>query len=79
MPYDNLDKVKPGAPLYSCAVGLFFCHKVGSVVAVLAGEMTFKHPLHNTMLRGQAVQLKLDDARMAEKPVLFAGGRPILF
>jgi hypothetical protein len=79
VPYENLDHVKPGQPLYSCAIGLFFCKKVGSVVAVLSGELLFKHPLHNNMIRGQAVQLRLDDVKIAEKPVLFAGGRPILF
>lgn len=79
VPYENLAKVKAGAPLYGCALGLFFCHRIGHVVALLPGEMQLKHPLHNTMLRGQAVQLQLDDARLAEKPVLFVGGRPILF
>jgi hypothetical protein len=78
-PYDNVDKVKPGAPLYACAVGLFFCTRVGKVVTVLAGETLFKHPLNNTMLRGQSVQLQLDDPKTGERPVLFAGGRPVLF
>ncbi len=78
-PYDNVDKVKPGAPLYACAAGLFFCTRVGKVVSVLAGETLFKHPLNNTMLRGQSVQLQLDDPKMGERPVLFAGGRPVLF
>ena len=78
-PYDNVDKVKPNAPLYACAVGLFFCTRVGKVVSVLAGETLFKHPLNNTMLRGQSVQLQLDDPKTGERPVLFAGGRPVLF
>jgi hypothetical protein len=79
VPYDNMSKVKAGAPLYSCGLGLFFCRHVGQVVAVLSGEMSFKHPLHNTMLRGQSVQVQLDNPHAAERTVLFAGGRPILF
>lgn len=79
VPYDNLDHAKPGAPLYSCALGMFFCSRVGTVEAVLAGEMTVKHPLHNTMLRGQSVQVALTDPKAAERKVLFAGGRPLLF
>jgi hypothetical protein len=79
VPYDNLSKVKAGAPLYSCSLGLFFCRRVGQVAAVLTGEMSFKHPLHNTMLRGQSVQVQLDNPHAAERAVLFAGGRPILF
>jgi hypothetical protein len=79
VPYENLDHVKAGTPLYSCWTGLFFCHKAGTVVDVLSGEMTVKHPLHNQMMRGQSVQVQLTDPRAAERNVLFAGGRPILF
>ena len=49
------------------------------MVALLAGEMVYKHPLHNTQLRGQPVQVQLADVHDAERKVLFAGGRPILF
>jgi hypothetical protein len=79
VPYENLDHVKPGAPLYGCAAGLFFCRKVGQVVDVLGGEMSVKHPLHNQLMRGQSVQVQLSDPRAAEKKVLFVGKRPIIF
>jgi hypothetical protein len=79
VPYDNLDRIKPGAPVYGCAVGPLFCKKVGSVVALLDGEMAYKHPLHNSQLRGQPVQLALGNMHDAERKVLFVGGRPILF
>jgi hypothetical protein len=79
VPYDNLDRVKPGTPLYGCAVGPLFCHRVGSVVALLGGEMLYKHPLHNSQLRGQPVQIQLTNGSDAERKVLFVGGRPILF
>jgi hypothetical protein len=79
VPYENLDRAKPGAPIYGCWLGPLFCKRVGSVVAVLAGEMAYKHPLHNSQLRGQPVQIQLTDVRDAERKVLFVGGRPILF
>lgn len=79
VPYDNVDRMRPGAPLYGCAVGPLFCHRVGSVVSLLSGEMAFKHPLHNTQLRGQPVQVQLDDPHDAERKVLFVGSRPVLF
>ena len=79
VPYDNADRVKAGTPLYGCAIGPLFCHKVGTVVALLGGEMLYKHPLHNTQLRGQPVQIQLTDVSDAERKVLFVGGRPILF
>ncbi|HEX9102474.1 MAG TPA: hypothetical protein VF997_09730 [Polyangia bacterium] len=79
VPYDNLDRVKPSAPVYGCAIGPLFCKKVGSIVTLLAGEMSYKHPLHNAQLRGQPVQVQLGNVRDAERKVLFVGGRPILF
>jgi uncharacterized coiled-coil protein SlyX len=79
VPYDNMGGVKPGAPLYACSMGPLFCSKVGQIVALMPGEMSFKHPLHNTQLRGQPVQVQLTDAHTAERKVLFAGGRPMLF
>ena len=47
--------------LYGCQLGMVFCHKVGTVLEVLPGEVQFKHPHSDKMLRGQMVELKLDD------------------
>jgi hypothetical protein len=79
VPYENIDRAKPGEPLYACYLGPLFCKKVGQVAAVLPGEMAYKHPLHNSQLRGQPLLVDLTDKRAAERKVLFAGGRPILF
>ena len=53
VPYENIDRIKPGTPLYACALGPLFCKRVGTVVTLLPGEMVYKHPLHNAQLRGQ--------------------------
>ena len=79
VPYENRGTVKPGAPLYACAIGPLFCHRVGSVGDVLPGETAVRHPLHNTTPRGLMVQVQLADSRAVEHKVLFAGGRPLLF
>jgi Tfp pilus assembly protein PilV len=79
VPYENLDRATAGAPLYACWLGPLFCRRVGQVTALLPGEMLYKHPLHNNQLRGQPVQVQLTDKRYAERKVLFAGGRPLLF
>ena len=76
-PYANLTKVKAGAPLYACSLGLFWCRRVGEVVKVLPGEVSLKHPMRNELLRGQSVQLRLGDAEAAEDKTLFVGGRPL--
>jgi hypothetical protein len=78
VPYSNLSNVKKGAPLYGCAMTMVFCKKVGTVVDVLPGEVTFKHPNKDKQLRGQMVELKLDSAESATDDVLFVGGRPML-
>jgi hypothetical protein len=60
---------------------MLFCYHVGEVIEVLPGEVQGKHPHRDKNLRGQLVELKLDDddADAAAADVLFAGGRPILF
>ena len=77
VPYGNLTKVEKGKNLYGCKLGMVICHKVGTVLEVLPGEVQFKHPHKDKMLRGQMVELKLDDNSAAEDDVLFVGGRPL--
>jgi hypothetical protein len=77
VPYGNLTKVEKGRSLYGCRLGMVICHKVGTVLEVLPGEVQFKHPHKDKMLRGQMVELKMDDASAAEDDVLFVGGRPL--
>ncbi len=79
VPYANLKHVKKGEPVYGCWLTMVFCGKVGSVVEVLPGEVQFKHPTRDKMLRGQMVELKLEDTSDATDDVLFVGGRPLLF
>ena len=78
VPYGNMHKVERGSSLYGCKLGMVFCHKVGSVLQVLPGEVQFKHPHRDKMLRGQMVELKLDDDESATDDVLFVGHRPLL-
>jgi hypothetical protein len=79
VPYANLKNVKKGQPVYGCWMTMVFCGKVGTVVDVLAGEVQFKHPTRDKQLRGQMVELKLDESSDATDDVLFVGGRPLLF
>jgi len=79
VPYDNLRDAKPGTPLYSCALEMVWCRQVGSVLEVLPGEVTFKHPHRDKHVRGQLVELRLDVTSAAQDDVLFAGGAPLGF
>jgi hypothetical protein len=78
VPYANLKNVKKGEPVYGCWLTMVFCGKVGTVMEVLPGEVQFKHPTRDKMLRGQMVEMKLDEDADATDDVLFVGGRPLL-
>ncbi len=78
VPYGNLENVKKGEPVYGCWLTMVFCGKVGTVIDVLPGEVQFKHPTRDKMLRGQMVELRLDEDTDATDDVLFVGGRPML-
>jgi hypothetical protein len=80
VPYSNLSTIAKGKPLYACKLGMVFCRSVGEVLDVLPGEVQFKHPHRDKMLRGQMVELKLDaqDGEAAADDVLFVGGKPLL-
>lgn len=81
VPYGNLSNLSKGTSLYACKLGMLFCYHVGEVLEVLPGEVQGKHPHRDKNLRGQLVELKLDEDEQdaAADDVLFAGGRPILF
>ena len=77
VPYANLDDVEPGAPVYACALEFFACSEVGKVIEVLPGEVAGKHPMRDKSLRGQMVELELDDHDAVAKNVLFVGSKPL--
>ncbi len=81
VPYGNLADVKAGEPLYACKLTMVFCYHVGEVIAVVPGEVQFRHPHRDKNLRGQLVEVKFDDddpaAGMEEH--LFVGGKPFIF
>lgn len=77
VPYGNLDGVVAGTPLYGCGLEMFWCHQVGVVKAVLPGEVSYKHPRREKMLRGQMIEIDLEGVASAEKDVLFVGGKPL--
>lgn len=74
----NLKNVKIGTPLYGCAWGLVWCHKVGTVKAVLDGEVQDIHPHDETVHRGLMLEIDVSDWGASEA-VLFAGAKPLWF
>ncbi len=77
VPYGNLDNVSVGTPVYACALEMVWCDRVGKVKEILPGEVNFKHPHREKMIRGQLVELDLGDRDAAEDEVLFVGDKPL--
>jgi len=79
VPYDNVENVSSGVPVYGCLVGFLWCEKVGSVTGVLDGEARGRHPIRSVELRGQLVTLDVDGAAWSRRAILYAGKKPLLF
>jgi hypothetical protein len=76
VPYENLDNVESGMPIYACRWGLILCRQVGEVRAQLKGEVTDNHPQSGNGMRGVMVELDLDDREAAGEKALFVGKKP---
>ena len=78
VPYGNLSNASKGTDLYACKLAMVGCRKVGTVVDVLPGEVQFKHPRRDKLVRGRMIELKMDDdeSAAAEDDILFAGSKP---
>ena len=74
----NLRNIKLGTPLYGCIWGLVWCHKVGTVKAVLDGEVQDIHPHDESIQRGLMVEVDVTEWG-ANETVLFAGSKPLWF
>ncbi len=79
VPYSNMKNIEKGTPLYACKLSMVWCHKVGTVRDILAGEVNVKHPNRDAMVRGQMIEMEMTDASAAQDEVLFAGHPPLGF
>jgi hypothetical protein len=77
VPYDNLEHVEKGTPLYACRFSMLVCHRAGVVLDVLPGEVVVKQPQRDSTMRGQMIEMQLDDADAARHDVLFVGDKPL--
>jgi hypothetical protein len=76
VPYENLDNVESGMPIYACRWGLVLCREVGVVRTQLSGEVTDSHPQSGSSMRGVMVEINLDDREAAGENALFVGKKP---
>jgi hypothetical protein len=78
VPYENQPAMREGTRLYACRAGVVLCFTAGVVKQYLPGEHRQDHPVYGKELRGQLVELELEDAEWAKATVLH-GNRPPLF
>jgi hypothetical protein len=79
VPYSNLERAKPGTPVYACRASFIWCHEVGKVKEVLRGEVSFKHPRRDAQLRGQMLEIQLNEKGASTEDILFIGRKPLGF
>jgi hypothetical protein len=79
VPYDNLERAKPGAKVVACRASFVVCREVGKVKEILRGEVSFKHPRRDAQMRGQMVEITMSDRAAAKEDILFVGGKPLGF
>lgn len=75
--YENASQITPGDALFACGAGLLSCARVGTVGEILPGEARGTHPTGGRAVRGQLVRVLLTDAHANERPLLYAGQKPI--
>jgi|SRR6218665_2020160 len=78
VPYENLENAAPGTSIYRCALKLLWCHEVGQVGHALRGEVSVKHPVRQTVMRGVMVELVLSDEDWAHEELLHLGRAPLM-
>lgn len=79
VPYSNTDNMETGTPLYSCALSIVICSRVGEVGPAIKGETTSIHPLFGKPMRGTFMEARFHDPRSVTKELMHAGSPPMRF
>ncbi len=78
-PYENLSEIAEGDPVYGCWARVIGCRVIGKVGKTIEGEVTAKHPVYGSDLRGKFVRLELSERAWAEEVVLHVKRPPLFF
>ncbi|WP_434390509.1 hypothetical protein [Melittangium boletus] len=78
VPYENLENAAAGTAIYRCEFKLLWCEQVGQVGHALRGEVSIKHPVRQTVMRGVMVELELSDEGWAREELLHLGRAPLM-
>jgi hypothetical protein len=76
--YENMDTVKPGAPVYDCLLQIILCRNVGTVTQVYDAEEYARHPLFKSDIKGKFAGIDFGVKKSSESSVVFIGHKPLL-
>ena len=79
IPYENLPSAAVGAAIYGCKFQVVWCRRAATVRAILDGEVVAKHALYGWDMRGQFLELEVEDSQAMKLPVLHVNRPPLLF
>jgi len=83
IPYENMNSLKIGSPIYGCHVEFIFCKRVGTVKHIYTDEQLVQFPLFNVRLnrtdRGVFIDMDLTEKRWATATVLYINHAPLFF
>jgi hypothetical protein len=78
VPYQNLSRVRQGAPVFACRLDMLWCHKAGQIAQILPGELSQHSPVEAKNQRGVMLEITLvDDGQAARNQVLFLDHAPL--
>lgn len=79
VPYTNLQRFRPGTPLYSCAFTIFVCKQAGFSGDALPGEVSSVHPFFGKPIRGVFVEAHIVDKLAATREIIHGVRAPFFF
>lgn len=83
LPYENINAVKPGAPVFDCYLLVAACRKVGEIEEIYEDEQVIEFPIFNVRfsrtVRGVLASMKMDNPASMSSSIFFAGRKPLFF
>lgn len=81
VPYDNLNNVRIGLPVYDCSLMVIICHKVGTIKHIYSDEQLVDFPIFNMRfsrtIRGVFVSLNMTVPASMADTIVFVGSKPL--
>lgn len=81
VPYENIDSLQIGAPIYDCALMIIICRKVAVVSNIYKDEQIIDFPLFNIRfsrtVRGILIDMNVYAPESMSSTIMFVGSKPL--